>query len=181
MARDLEALRDDPFALLQAMEARLRAARQELVGGEHTWVGLGFRVGERWLVAPRGEVREVLPLPTAARVPGAAPWLLGVANVRGNLLPLTDLGRLLGVSSGAARREGRLLVLNSDTVPAGFLVDEVVGHRSFVPGDQRHELAREAGAWAPFLLGAFAREGRAWLVVSLYKVARSDAFVRAAA
>ena len=53
-------------------------------------------------MASREQVREVLMLPDAVtRVPGAKRWLLGIANLRGQLLPLVDVKLLLG--SGARR------------------------------------------------------------------------------
>src|SRR5581483_4275050 len=97
IAGDLQALAAQPFELLYALENRLRAARLDIAAGQtQSWTGLGFRLGEHWLVAPREDVREVITLPKVTRVPGAKPWLLGVANVRGNLLPVTDLAQMLG-------------------------------------------------------------------------------------
>lgn len=169
-----------PFDLLLELETQLRAARLELsVGQAQAWTGLAFRLRERWMVAPREDVREVIPPPRLTRVPGARGWFLGVANVRGNLLPVTDLGLWFEQPPPSPSRNQRVLVFNSDRVPAGFLVDEVVGHRAFAPADQRHELGHGAGAVEPYLLGAFRREGRDWLALSLHKLTRAPAFVAA--
>src|SRR6185295_11910400 len=156
MSADLLALRNDPFALLLALERRLQTARVDLAAGAaQYWTGLGFRLGDRWLVAPREDVREVIALPPLTRVPGARPWLLGLANVRGGLLPVCDLHRLLGEEHRTMARGSRVLVYNNDRVPAGFLVDEVAAYRQFTPADQRVELLAGTGALKPFLLGAF--------------------------
>jgi len=179
MSADLLALRNDPFALLAALEQRLQTARVDLAAGAaQFWTGLGFRLGDRWLVAPREDVREVIALPALTRVPGARPWLLGVANVRGSLLPVCDMHRLLGEEHHVLARNCRVLVYNSDRVPAGFLVDEVSGYRQFAPADQRMELTADAGVLQPFLLGAFVRDTQPWLALSLHKIAQSDAFSR---
>src|ERR1700758_3164570 len=96
VAADLAAMAGQPFELLFALENRLRVARLDIAAGQtQSWTGLGFRLRERWLVAPREDVREVITVPRMTRVPGARPWMLGVANVRGNLLPITDLAQLL--------------------------------------------------------------------------------------
>ncbi|MBV8062267.1 MAG: purine-binding chemotaxis protein CheW [Nevskia sp.] len=182
IAAELQALTGQPFELLYALENRLRAARLDIAAGQtQSWTGLAFRLGERWLVAPREDVREVITPPKVTRIPGAKPWLLGVANVRGNLLPVTDLGQMLGQAREPEHRDQRVLVFNSDRVPAGVLVDEVAGYRQFAPSDQRHELARGQGPLEPYLLGGFAREGRNWLVLSLYKLTSAQAFVVAGA
>ena len=180
MSADFLSLRDDPFALLLAMEQRLQTARVDLAAGStQFWTGLGFRLGDRWLVAPREEVREVIALPILTRVPGARPWLLGLANVRGGLLPVCDMHRLLGEEHQTLARNSRILVYNSDRVPAGFLVDEVSGYRQFSPTDQKKELVADSGLLAPYLLGAFVRDSQPWFAMSLHKVAMSDAFARA--
>jgi len=177
---DLLALRDDPYGLLVALERRLQTARVDLAAGAaQFWTGLGFRLDQRWLVAPREDVREVIVPPALTRVPGARPWLLGIANVRGGLLPVCDLRRLLGEEHQTLARGARVLVYNSERVPAGFLVDEVAGYRQFAPADQRPELVADSGPLKPYLLGAFVREAQPWLALSLHKIAAGDAFNRA--
>jgi twitching motility protein PilI len=179
---ELSSLAAQPYDLLVALEERLRVARLGVAAGRtESWTGLGFRLRQHWLVAPREDVREVITVPRLTRVPGAKPWMLGVANVRGNLLPVTDLGQLLGRQRLPEQREQRVLVFNSDRVPAGLLIDEVAGYRQFAPSDQRHELLRDSGELAPYLLGGFSREGRNWLVLSLHKLTRSRSFTVAGA
>jgi twitching motility protein PilI len=175
----LRALREQPFDLLIALDQRLRAARLDAaVGSSQAWSGLAFRLGNRWMVAPKDDVREVIPPPRTTRVPNARPWLAGVGNVRGSLLTLVDLGQLFGTPSPSGRGV-RVLVLNSDRSPVGFLVDEVAGYRQFEPSDQSRPDVELTDASAPFLLGGFAREGRAWRVLSLHRLAQSDLLRRA--
>ena len=69
------------------------------------WVGIGLRLGNERFVVGREEVREVLMLPsTLTRVPGAKPWIRGLANVRGHLLPIADLRGFLGAGEASADR-----------------------------------------------------------------------------
>ena len=182
MSADLRALRDDPFALLLALEQRLRSVRldAEVAGVTEIWQGLAYRVGDRWLVSPKGDVREVIPPPRVTRVPNARPWLAGVANARGSLLTLVDLKLLTGGTHAVSdSRTARVLVLNSDSVPAGFVVDEVAGYRQFTVVDQAKPVVADDDPLEPYLLGAFARDGRAWQVLSLHKLANSEPLRRA--
>lgn len=179
-AVDWIALREQPFELLAALEARLRATKLDIAAGQsQSWTGLAFRLREHWLVTPRDDVREVIVPPRLSRVPGAKPWLLGVGNVRGNLLPVTDLAGLIGRPSVPDQRSQRVLVFNSDRLPAGLLVDEVAGYRSFAPADQRGEPVTELPELAPFLLGAFFRDGRRWLALSLHRLTHDVVFAQA--
>ncbi|HUS24971.1 MAG TPA: chemotaxis protein CheW [Candidatus Binatia bacterium] len=177
---ELAALRDEPFELLAELERRLQRARADVATGAASfWVGLAFRLGDRWCVAPRDDVREVIVPPPLTRVPGARPWLLGVANVRGSLLPVCDVQRLIGAEHNAMERNARVLVYNSDQVPAGFLVDEVAGYRQFTPNEQRRELLGDAGPLGQFAMGGFVRDAQPWLALSLDRIAGSDLFAHA--
>lgn len=180
MSARLRDLREDPYRLLTELDRRLRAMRVEASGGgSQIWQGLAFRQGERWMVTPKDDVREVIPPPRVTRVPNARPWLSGVANVRGSLLTLVDLGVLLGDEASTGGRTARVLVLNSDRIPAGFLVDEVAGYRQFTVSEQTPAAPAANDSTAPYVLGGFLREGRSWPVLSLHKLAQSETLRRA--
>src|SRR5580704_17513460 len=135
----LKTLRDRPFELLAELERRGRAVsaqvNQEGTTGRE-WVGVALRMaGELYLVA-REETREVLGLPPAlTRVPGAKSWVKGLANVRGQLLPILDLRQFLGSGVAPATRNTRIVVVNHRELPAGLLVDEVLGFRRFAESE----------------------------------------------
>ena len=75
--------------------------------------------GELYLVA-REETREVLGVPTAlTRVPGAKTWIKGLANVRGQLLPIIDLRQFLGSGVTPMTRNTRIIVVNHREDPGG--------------------------------------------------------------
>ena len=177
---DFRTLAHRPYELLAAIETQLRETRPDYAQRrEEYWLGLGFRLRDRWCVAPRDDVREIIPLPAMTRAPGARPWLLGVANVRGGILPVADLAQFLGLPRRQETPSSRVLVFNSLQTPIGFLVDEVAGYRQFSQTDQRHERVADAGPLAAHVLGAFDREGQPWLAFSLGKVVASTEFAHA--
>ncbi len=182
---DFAALREQPYRLLAEMDRRLQARISDLGGsnlGDDAWVGLSFRLGDKQFLAPQAEVREVITPPVYSRVPNARPWLMGVANARGSLLPLIDLRLLLDGQASTVQRGSRFMILNSDEVPAGFLVDGVSGYRRFASAEQRNDLAsKEAKHWQDFLLGSFVREQQPYLVFSFMKLALADIFQNASA
>src|SRR3569833_1757780 len=123
----LKSFRDRPFELLAELERRGRAVSaqvsQEGTAGRE-WVGVSLRMaGDLYLVA-REETREVLGLPPSLpRVPGAKQWIKGLANVRGQLLPVIDLRHFLGSGKTPITRNTRVVVVNHREIPAGLLVD----------------------------------------------------------
>ncbi|MCO4810060.1 MAG: chemotaxis protein CheW [Gammaproteobacteria bacterium] len=180
----LAALVEQPFELLQEIERRSRAvhAGQGVGASVDEWVGVGFRIGEERFVASREQVREVLMLPDAmTRVPGASRWLLGIANLRGQLLPLIDVKLLLGSGRTTLRRTTRVISVNHREVPAGLVVDEVLGFRRFMDHELTNEAAETIVRCDRFLGGTYQRGDESWPVFNLFDMVESNMFLQAAA
>lgn len=85
-------------------------------------VVVGLTVGAERYALPVEHVREVGDLGDVTPVPGSGAAVLGVRNLRGRILPVFDLARVLGIE-GAAR--GRLVVAAVGDTAAGLAVDDV--------------------------------------------------------
>ena len=75
-----------------------------------------FRLGTREYATPLADVREVVRLPELADLPGMAPPLAGVLDLRGAAVPVLDLR--VGAAPGAS---GDVLVLEAGRYAAGAL------------------------------------------------------------
>ena len=181
----LRSLRDQPFELLAELERRGRAVSAQVAqdgAAGREWVGVALRMaGDLYLVA-REETREVLGLPAAmTRVPGAKSWIKGLANVRGQLLPIIDLRQFLGSGTSPLTRNTRVVVVNHRDIPAGLLVDEVLGFRRFAEGEFTGEVPPTVARCERYIAGEFRRAGEQWPVLSLRSILESSAFAEAAA
>ena len=173
----------DPLTLLQDIESRAHRAAVGLPHREEVravWSGIGFRLGPVRLVAPLEEVKEVLTYPAMSRVPGTKPWVKGIANVRGNLLPVMDLKGFLGAEASEVGPRSRILVVNHDGVFAGLLVDDVFGLRHFLVDEGSPSTASQLEAMRPFVKGGFDDEDRHWGVFSLHALAENPLFLQVA-
>lgn len=148
-------------------------AQQEVA---QSWSGIGFRMGARLFVAPMGEVTEVLHEPRYTLLPGVKPWIKGVANVRGRLLPIMDLCGFLGGELSPLRKQRRVMVVECEKVFAGLVVDEVFGMQHFSVEGFTEQLPPLEAAIQPLIHGVFHRE-RPWLVFSPHSLAREQAFL----
>jgi twitching motility protein PilI len=181
---DLATLVKQPFELLQEIERRSRIANsgQSSAAMPDEWVGVGFRIGEEQFVAGRDQVREVLMLPEGmTRVPGAKRWLLGIANLRGHLLPLVDVKLLLGSGRTTLRRTTRVISVNHREIPAGLVVDEVLGFRRFMGHEFTDTWPETIVRCDNFLTGAYERGEDIWPVFDLFDFIESNLFLQAAA
>ncbi len=181
---DLAALVKQPFELLAEIERRSRQAHAGQAGATATaeWVGVGFRIGEEQFVATRDQVREVLMLPDGmTRVPGSRRWMLGIANLRGHLLPLVDVKLLLGSGRTTLRRTTRVVSVNHREIPAGLVVDEVLGFRRFMEHEFTDSWPETVVRCDRFLTGAYQRGEDTWPVFNLFEFIESNLFLQAAA
>jgi purine-binding chemotaxis protein CheW len=85
---------------------------------------LTFRWETSLYALPVDEIAEVIRTPQCARVPHSPRGLVGIANLRGSVLPVASLGGLLGLAKGEIGQASRAIVL-SGSVPAAFVVDSV--------------------------------------------------------
>jgi purine-binding chemotaxis protein CheW len=74
-----------------------------------------FRVAQRHYAAPAETIVEVIRIPPVARVPQAPRALLGVANLRGVVLPLVSARGLLGIAEAGETTAARAIVWGGDS------------------------------------------------------------------
>jgi purine-binding chemotaxis protein CheW len=86
-------------------------------------VHVRFRLGDESFALPVAQVLEVADLGALAPVPGAPPSVLGVRNLRGQVLPVIDLATVLGTAR--AQEAEKLVITEEAGRRAGFAIDEV--------------------------------------------------------
>jgi purine-binding chemotaxis protein CheW len=93
--------KDTPSGKAQVKEALSNSKEVQVKGGEVRQL-VSFQIGVEEFAFPMEHVREILRVQTPKEVPGAPEHLLGVLTVRGQILPIVDLRRLLRQTSFAA-------------------------------------------------------------------------------
>jgi twitching motility protein PilI len=174
----------EPFSHLVELSRRCRAAARGLpaqVNITPHWSGIGFNLLGLRMVAPMGEVVEMLKMPNSTRLPGVHSWVSGVANVRGKLLPLFDLEAFFGGVLSGARHRHRVLVLEMGELYSGLLVNEVYGMQHFPIDTFTQGVPQRAQGLAPYLAGSYVQTDMTWSVFSPYRLARDPRFFNAAA
>ena len=162
-----------------SQDAARRLPRSE--GSKNVWDGLSFTVAGVRMVSAMSEISEMLThQERVTRVPGAKPWMLGLSNVRGSLLPIIDLQVYLGGKAIVPSKDSRVLVLRLRGLVVGLLVPSVQGMRHFNLSD-RLPNARMKGALGAYVYEAFNLEGEAWPVFSMTALAADPDFRSAAA
>lgn len=83
----------------------------------------GFRVGGIGLLINQDTVSEVLEQTPVYPLPNTPVWLLGLVNLRGNLVPVFDVRQFLELEPGLSQEKRRLLILDQGDKAVGILID----------------------------------------------------------
>tara|TARA_B100001063_G_scaffold189627_2_gene180367 strand:+ start:987 stop:1472 length:486 start_codon:yes stop_codon:yes gene_type:complete len=120
------------------------------------------------------QVREVLRYSEIAPVPGAPDYVLGIINLRGNVVTVIDTRSRFGLMQGEITDNTRIIVIESERQVIGILVDsvaEVVYLRSSeidtTPSVGTDESAK-------FIQGVSNRDGKLLILVDLNKLLSED-------
>lgn len=157
----------------QRLAQRLQAARTQTQSASFLAVdcaGVG-------LLLPLRQASEIFAPVPMTPVPYTAPWMLGVANLRGGLHAVVDLAQFLGLREQASRGdEGRLISLHAElNINCALWVDRLLGLRS---DEQLRPVASSAGPRPHFAAGEREDEqGRRWLMLDLELLARFEPFL----
>ncbi|HZP65557.1 MAG TPA: chemotaxis protein CheW [Rudaea sp.] len=184
MATVLDTLQLSPFEALADYERRSlahTAGLPEQIEAPGLWRGIGFRVGTRYLVSSINEVNEILTLPALTIVPGTRAWLLGVANVRGNLVPVIDLRQYLEGERTQLTDSSRVLLVRQLGGSVGLLIDEVLGQRNFSEEQRNEALSEEDDRYSRFVSEKYPLGDVHWGLFSMAALVRTPDFVQAAA
>ncbi|MGE5676022.1 MAG: chemotaxis protein CheW [Mycobacterium leprae] len=84
-----------------------------------------FRLGNELYGADIAMVPSVTPVQRVTRVPRTPPYIVGVTNLRGRVIPVVDLRACLGLPLTASTKATRIAVAELDGGQVGMIVDSV--------------------------------------------------------
>ncbi len=173
-----------PILILYQLDQRSKAYAHNLpqqLEIKSTWDGIAFKLGEFTVLAPMEQVGEILTIASISRIPGAKEWVRGIANVRGNLLPILDLPGFVFGKVSKMTRKSRVLVMEHQGISAGLMVDEVFGMRHFLEEEFSEDVAPLDKLIQPFLTGSLRQRGEVWGVFDIHQLVDRPEFMQVAA
>lgn len=125
---------DSAFDLLMHYAMRSRAcatAAPDIAPSEQTWTGIGFTLGDAYFLSAMDDITEIINLPTCTNIPRTKPFVRGVANIRGAIIPVIDLMSFFSKGTSRVSRLRRLLVVEYNESYTGLVVDDILGMQHF--------------------------------------------------
>lgn len=84
---------------------------------------IGFTLNDKEYTIPILKVREIIKSPALTRLPLVPGYVEGVTNLKGRVLAVVNLKKLVGLTGGTTG--DKVMVVNSDRVRFGFFVDSI--------------------------------------------------------
>ena len=149
------ALEPPPERVRALMDERARALARPPAQSEETdaIAVMTFALGTERYAIETEYAREVVRLTDFSPVPGAPDFVLGVTNLRGEVLYLVDLRTFFDVPSKGLTDLSRIVVVGIETAEFGILVDEAFEMATLRPNDVVPPSESVAGIGREYLLG----------------------------
>lgn len=167
----------------QALETLQNRLTEKLKAAEAAPQGaswLGVESHGRLLLLPLSHAGEIFPFDGAKGVPYARPWFMGVANLRGALCGVVDLGGLVAPGTPSdLGPQARVVALSPLLqINSALLVDRLMGLKT------RRDFVRSANPAdnAPDYFGHMYTDqaGKTWQEINLQKLSLSEHFLNIA-
>jgi len=135
-----------------------------------------FKLGTEEYGLTIDQIKEVVITPNITKVPLAAFYVKGVANVRGNILAVIDLEERFGLHSNQAtdsnEKHNYTLVVESDDLKMGILVKEVPNTLSISEKniDESPNIIQDQNADKNYIKGIIKLQNRLIILIDIFKV-----------
>jgi purine-binding chemotaxis protein CheW len=149
-----------PQASLETRRRKLLRERASLLAREPAAEETGerfevveFLLGRERYGIETSYIREVCPLREVTPLPGTPPFVLGIMNLRGEILSVLDIRTFFGLGRPAGSPLDKVIVLRGAAMEFGILADEVIGVRTVPALEVQGSLATLTGIRADYLKG----------------------------
>lgn len=98
-------------------------------------------------------VREVYPLTEITALPGTPAFVLGIINLRGEIVSVVDLKKFFDLPQRGLTDLNKVIILHDDNMEFGILADAIIGIRDIALGDIKPAQATLSGIHIDYLHG----------------------------
>lgn len=121
---------------------------------------IGIKVGKEEFLLTISVVNEIIMLPTITYVPNSPQFVEGVVNLRGTILPVINIRKMMGLSKGEVTSTTRIIICKDESVSfkVGLLVDAITFVVALLP-DEIVRQSLPAGASDADLISGVSKNG----------------------
>jgi purine-binding chemotaxis protein CheW len=133
--------------------ARLLAREPQSDNTEEVLVVVEFVLAHERYGLESTLIREVYPLKEFTPLPGTPAFIVGLMNLRGQILSITDIRKFFDLPEKGLTNLNRVIILRNHDREFGILADDIVGMRTIALKDLQLSLPTLTGLRAEYLKG----------------------------
>jgi Chemotaxis signal transduction protein len=172
-----------PFEYLLSVDRQCIAQQGGLVQQESDVSfshGLAFQLGIHQYIIPIADVSEVLTVKDLTGIPRSPTWLVGISNIRGNLVTLLDTHEIIfGVPMQGKYDKKRMLLVKQGAHHYGLIIDSIIGMKSFNAEQGTDEVPDGFDSESMEHISAFYSSGEEWFAaISTQSLLQDERFLK---
>jgi purine-binding chemotaxis protein CheW len=129
-----------------------------------------FYVGGLMMAIPINQVQEINRHLDVTRVPHGGANIRGVINLRGEVVSVIDLPRVLGFGSAEVSAKSRNVIIHHEEEQIGLIVDDIADILSILKSDVRAAPANVKGVEGRFFKGVYTTETQIAVILDVNEV-----------
>ena len=140
-------------AVFKARAAALAKTAPKALEGQKVLDIIEFSLAGEHYGVELEAVREVQPLKDFTPLPGAPPFVLGIINLRGEIISVVDLKKFFSLPERGLGELNKVIVIRNREMEFGILADVVMGTRKIIMDDLNPAPLTVTGIGAEYLRG----------------------------
>lgn len=143
----------EKIKIFKARAKSLAREAEKEVSFEEYIEAVEFLVADERCAIESAFVREVYPLRQLTRLPHTPPFVLGIINVRGQILSVVDIKAFFGLPEKGLSDFSKVIIVNTDEMELGILADTVISSINIPIRQLQESLPTVTGIRAEYLKG----------------------------
>ncbi|HHW43948.1 chemotaxis protein CheW [Desulfofundulus thermobenzoicus] len=127
-----------------------------------------FQLNDQQYALPIQETQEIIRMTDITRVPNTKPYVEGIINLRGSIVPVINLNLRLELPVREYTDATRIIVTEYAGQKVGMIVDNVVEVGRYTPDQVEPPVV--AGDNTEYLRGVIKKDDHLWLLLNLERV-----------
>lgn len=145
--------REEKIEILKVRARTLSQERKEKESDTEYIEVVEFSLAYEEYAIESSYVREVYPMKELTPVPGAPPFVVGIINVRGQILSVIDIKKFFDLPEKGLTDLNKVIIIHDNTMEFGILADVVLGTRRIMLREIQQSLPGFTGIRAQYLKG----------------------------
>ena len=153
MTKPIEVALEKKRTVLRSRAKKLSQEIESKETGEEYFEVLEFLLAQETYAIETPFVREVYPMIELTPLPCTPDFVLGLINVRGQILTVMDMKKFFDLPERGITNLNKVIVVRKDAMELGILADEIIGIRNLPVNELQPPLSTMTGIHAEYLKG----------------------------